>query len=196
MNNQQIKIGVLVLLVVGLGVVFYIQFFRSPAPPPPARPKATSTTRSSTAHVAKKPGNKKAGVTKASGDEIELDALIASVRDVDFNYALSRGDYRDPMKPLVRTFASVRSGKSGAVSDVSLDYRARNMRVSGIVYNRWNPKAIMHNPFAQDPENEVVIVGRGYVFPLGILVEDITPTSVLLRVKEDSVPIAIHLEEQ
>jgi hypothetical protein len=150
------------------------------APAKPGQPAAATAAK-----AAAKPGS------NFDSQPLNVDELLANVQSVDFNYIEESklANARDPMTPLVyKTFegAQVATGLPGTVTVGKTEniLRARQMVLSGIIYNAQSPVAII--------ENE--IVGPGYQFPSGIVVESISEDGVVLRVEDT--PIERKLGEQ
>ena len=108
------------------------------------------------------------------------------MKEVDFvydNVALPR----NPMHPLVGSSLPREMQQQGGAEPSNTQVVvsiARNMHVTGIVWDENDPIAVV--------EDEVV--HRGYEFPTGVVVEDIEPTRVVLRAGESQIPI--DLEER
>lgn len=187
-NRQKIiatALGVVLLIVLvwQLGPVFM-------APAPPPAPAAATGAAPTPAAAKAAPAAKAAAVTPTDG--LDLDSLYANVQQVNFNYNEERlqAAMRDPMAPLVfnqlEGAAAGEDGESGVpmVGKAEQIFLARQMVISGIIYNESAPYAIV--------DNEVVM--PGYTFPTGIVVESISEDSVILRV--DDTPIELKLGEQ
>ena len=118
------------------------------------------------------------------GGEDSLEELVASVDEVEFDYEVAMREHpRNPMRPLVGNMAPARFRAEGEDGTSPLPYYqaesiARTMAVTGIVWDKHNPMAIV--------DGEVVT--RGYTFPSGILVEDIERSRLLLRVNDRLIP--------
>ncbi len=113
---------------------------------------------------------------------VDLDALLASVKEVDFDYQKERTE-RNPMRPLVgKSTPSLVAGGIKNVTHQAAEAIARTMRVTGIVYDRQNPLAVINDQ----------VVYRGYAFDANLIVEDIEPTRVLLRANDAVIPIEME----
>ena len=113
---------------------------------------------------------------------VDLDALLASVKEVDFDYQKERTE-RNPMRPLVgKNTPSVVAGGPRTVMSHAAEAIVRSMRVTGIVYNAKDPLAVINDQ----------VVRKGYVFDSNLVVEDIEPTRVLLRANDAVIPIEME----
>ena len=169
-----------VLLIAAAGVVGY-QVLSGPGAPPtlPAndRPQPTETEA---------PAAGSAFVRA----EVDLDQLIDSIQEVDFNYE-TEAVPRNPMTPRIGVTGEAVVGERGLVGPVSPALSvARSMVITGIMYDSDEPVAVLENRADQ----EVEIVSVGHEFPVGILVESIEESRVVLRVGDMRIPKT--LEEQ
>lgn len=117
----------------------------------------------------------------AKGPKVDLDALLASVKEVDFFYTKDLPENKNPMRPLVGKVGP-RVADAGGDEDKPADLR--NMVVTGILYDKNNPMAIVNDQ----------VVYRGFTFDATVVVEDIEPSRVLLRANDAL--YSIELEEQ
>ncbi|GMU93225.1 MAG: hypothetical protein AMXMBFR4_22830 [Candidatus Hydrogenedentota bacterium] len=129
---------------------------------------------------------------------VDVDQLIAGIREVEFSYDTERMP-TNPMSPLVGPMAPRRlaSGQPGdepaATSGLSTQSALRNFRVTGILWDQYDPLAVMTYPAQGQMANEVV--ARGYTFPeFGFVVQNIEVDRVILNVNNTLVPI--QLEER
>ncbi len=114
-----------------------------------------------------------AAAPAGQASQLDLDALLASVQQVEFDYAANRPS-RDPMRALVGLTPVLPNG--GEVTDEPIlpdvtPPAIRSMILSGIIYDEQRPMAVL--------DDEVVF--PGYEFPNGVVVEAIEPTAVRLR---------------
>lgn len=130
--------------------------------------------------------------------DVDIDELIAGIKEVDFDYDEVAADV-NPMTPLVGPFAPQRlaSTESGAQEAVAQrpDIQAliRNLRVTGIMWDQYDPMAVVRFPVQGEMISEVVT--RGFEFPdMGVTVHDIETDRVTLNVNGMLVPI--ELEER
>lgn len=196
MNKKMPKgqIIVLVLLVVVAGFFIYRALLSSGETPPPAaatKPAAQQPAAGPNAGTpAAVPDATKAATAPAANaasafkqSNVNIDELLASIKEVDFDYALER-ETRDPMTPLVgkhaltQYMAAENGGAANALNSGEAQRLAMNMTVTGIVWDKKSPMAVVNNE----------VVYPGYVFDSGIAVESIEPTRVLLRVGDSVIP--------
>lgn len=118
----------------------------------------------------------------AKGPKVDLDALLASVKEVDFFYTKDLPENKNPMRPLVGKVGPRVADAAGGDEDKPADLR--NMVVTGILYDKNNPMAILNDQ----------VVYRGFAFDATVVVEDIEPSRVLLRANDAL--YSIELEEQ
>lgn len=202
MNQQQlIRAGVLAVLGLVLVFVLYRQFFGGAAGPAQVADAGAATQSAA-------PGGPSAGAPAAppaAGQSqfrraaVNLDELIASIQDVQFDYDAER-TMANPMTPLVGPWAPSRLAvTTGDESEAPLATRMgtrtaiQNMRLTGIIYNERDPMAVVTYPFQGELVNEVVT--RGYEFAgMGVRVNDIERDRILLNV--DGVLVPIELQER
>jgi len=174
-NPEQRKrvIVMAVLGVVLVGVVIWQLMPREGATAPDTGPAPDSSQGE-----ASKTGAEKAAATPGfKTADADIDALVASVEVLDFNYWQER-IHRDPMTPLRRGNGVGNSNGKGEV------YIAiRDKVVSGIVWDARNPCAVV--------DDEIVF--RGSTFPLGIVVVDIGQDYVTFR--GGDVELSVGLKE-
>ncbi len=203
MSDKKTSKGKIIFLAVLLVVVAYFVFKAifpaSTTPPAPqngakpatAQPAAAANAAAGAAAQAKAPASAQ-GAASASAfkqSNVNIDELLASIKEVDFDYALER-ETRDPMTPLVGDRAmtqlttSEEGGAPSALNASAAQRLALNMVVTGIVWDKRAPIAVVNNE----------VVYPGYVFDSGIAVESIEPSRVLLRVGDSVIPK--ELEEQ
>lgn len=188
-QTKQIVIGA--ILVVVLLFVIWFQFFRAGStPPPPAGNKAAKAEKAGkSAKATKGKAEDAEGPRSRFQEDINLDELLAQVRDVDFDYDLVRAG-RNPMMPLVGvSFVKTQQKGSDGASDGQLDFEtmsyAQRMRLTGIIWDAAEPMAVLDN----------VVVGIGYQFPNGIVVESMTEDQVVLNVKGTKITKELNKEQ-
>jgi len=186
-RNKYIALGVLVLA--AIGVVIY-QNTRTPEfVSGPGATQRPATDRSAT------PAPRAAATTPAPGSafvqtDVDIDQLLDSVQEVDFNYDLERLT-RNPMTPLTGRPGDVAPvAGPGTRADSPALAIARSMVITGILYDENEPIAVLENK----TEQQVDVVNIGHEFPIGILVESIEESRVVLRVGDMRIPKL--LEEQ
>jgi hypothetical protein len=129
--------------------------------------------------------------------QVDVDQLIAGIREVEFSYDTERMP-TNPMTPLVgpmapRRLASGQTGGEAPTSGLSTQSALRSFRVTGILWDQYDPLAVMTYPAHGQLANEVVT--RGYTFPeFGFVVQNIEVDRVILNVNDTLVPI--QLEER
>ena len=151
------------------------------------------------APVAAAPGG--AVVAQASAfqkADVNIDELIAGIKEVDFDYDAVAADV-NPMTPLVGPFAPKRvtASEDGGPEAVQvrqdIQQLVRNLRVTGIMWDQYDPMAVIRFPVQGETISEVVT--RGFEFPdLGVTVHDIQTDRVILNINGVEVPI--ELEER
>ncbi len=132
---------------------------------------------------------------------VDIDQLIASIQEISFNYDTDRMQV-NPMTPLVgaaahQAIASATStgetpGASLASGD-GLQSILRTFRVTGILWDKRDPMAVVTYPVKGQLTSEVVT--RGYTFPdLNIKVVDVEQERVILDA--DGTQVSLQLEER
>jgi len=157
-NPQQlILLGVLVLAVVG--VVIYQTGLLSGG--------GSTSSQTSTAAQSQVPE------TRFVDIELNVDELIARTQSINFDYAQERID-RDPMRPLVGQLAQATGSGVGdsPISLVTGPISVQRKSITGIVWDPYNPQAVV--------DNEVVQIGHRY--PDGVRVYDIEEKRVTFQV--------------
>ena len=135
---------------------------------------------------------------------VNVDQLIASIQEVDFDYDTSRTQ-RNPMTPLVGKSAqaavATNSGQPGATSGTPAAIAAtgdvqgvlRSFKVTGILWDKHDPMAVVTYPVNGQLTSEVVT--RGFQFPeLNVVVNDIEMERVVLNV--NNTLVSLQLEER
>lgn len=186
-RNKYILLAVLGL--VAVGVVIY-QITRPPAiPEMPPRPDGQPRTAAPAAPAPSSPAAAPGQSAFVQAD-VDIEQLLASVQEVDFDYQLER-QARNPMTPIHRTRAGEVIDTTAGRADTSPALAiARGMIITGIMYDPAEPIAVLEN--RADQQVELVTVGHS--FPIGIVVESIDESSVVLRVGDMRIPKM--LEEQ
>lgn len=131
--------------------------------------------------------------------DVNIDELIAGIKEVDFDYDEVAADV-NPMTPLVGPFAPqhVADGAEGGTESMMAQRQdvqklVRNLTVTGIMWDQFDPMAVVRFPVQGEMISEVVT--RGFEFPeLGVTVHDIETDRVTLNVNGMLVPI--ELEER
>jgi hypothetical protein len=130
--------------------------------------------------------------------DVNIDELIAGIKEVDFDYDMVAADV-NPMSPLVGPFApqrvAVADGGGAEAVTVRQDIQAliRNLRVTGIMWDQFDPMAVVRFPVQGDTISEVVT--RGFEFPeMGVTIHDIEANRIILNINGVEVPI--ELEER
>lgn len=215
MNPKQRR-NVIILVVVGflMAGVLYWQFFtesdfdrqyrenqeRAAAGAPEAVPGAAPVPGAATpAPVAAAPGGAVAVQASAfQKADVDIDELIAGIKEVDFDYDAVAADV-NPMTPLVGPFAPKRvaasedGGPESVAARQDIQALIRNLRVTGIMWDQYDPMAVVRFPVQGETISEVVT--RGFEFPdMGVTVHDIETDRVILNINGVEVPI--ELEER
>jgi hypothetical protein len=188
------------LVVLFVGVLVF-QFTRKP-PSPPVAPKTAATktaTREPAAHTAASPTASAAkpaasaaaakaapgGRTEIKKADVNIDELLAGIKEVDFDYDKERLS-RDPMMPLVGTLTKAQTkGEEGAAPEGTVQQATpvtvMNKVVSGIVWDAKRPLAIVDND----------IVYPGYTYADGTVVEAIERDHVVFRVGDSLIQVQL-----
>jgi len=138
---------------------------------------------------------------------VDVDQLIASIQEIGFNYDTERPP-ADPMTPLVGPTAPSALATTGGSGDASAPGTApmtafagggdaqavlRTFRVTGIVWDKHDPMAVVTYPVKGSLATEVIT--RGFKFPdLGIVVNDIESERVVLNA--NGTLVSLQLEER
>ncbi|GMV94794.1 MAG: hypothetical protein AMXMBFR82_45720 [Candidatus Hydrogenedentota bacterium] len=220
MNPKQRR-NVIILVVLGIATlgVLYWQFFtesefdrqyRENQEKAAAQPAATPGAPAAPAGApAATPAATPAAATPAAGApaqgsafqraDVDIDELIAGIKEVDFDYDEVAADV-NPMTPLVGPFApqQIAQGESAGGAETmaqrqDIQKLVRNLTVTGIMWDQFDPMAVVRFPVQGEVISEVVT--RGFEFPeLGVTVHDIETDRVTLNV--DGMLIPIELEER
>ncbi len=220
MNPKQRR-NVIILVVLGIATlgVLYWQFFtesefdrqyrenqEKAATQPAATPGAPAAPAGTPAVT---PAATQAGATPAAGApaqgsafqraDVDIDELIAGIKEVDFDYDEVAADV-NPMTPLVGPFAPQQiaqgesaDGPESIAQRQDIQKLVRNLTVTGIMWDQFDPMAVVRFPVQGELISEVVT--RGFEFPdMGVTVHDIETDRVTLNV--DGMLIPIELEER
>lgn len=201
MTPQRKQILAVVLGIGALAVVIFQLMPASAPPPTPPGPAATTPAAPTPAPAAPGAATPASPIVQSGGQgaQFNLDELLVSVQDVEFNYNAERlaANARDPMAPVVfRNFsredgAMAQTGAGGPRKNEKIMI-ARSMSIAGIVYDSSNPVAIL--VYQLGPQQSSDVVYPGFEFPMGITVESINEDTVVLRV--DDTMVELKLEEQ
>ncbi|MDZ4860352.1 MAG: hypothetical protein SGI88_15350 [Candidatus Hydrogenedentes bacterium] len=134
---------------------------------------------------------------------VDVGQLIQSIKEIDFSYDTDRMA-RNPMTPLVGATApaafataSEEGGTPGAITMVMPGGDAqsvlRSFRVTGILWDKRDPMAVVTYPVKGELTSEVIT--RGFTFPeSGIVVSDIDQEHVVLDA--NGTLVSLQLEER
>ncbi len=186
---------ILMLSVLGLALVFFLgRAFLGGAPPVPPSDQGAAAGAAGTAGGAASatPAPANAGGTQLRQSNVNIDELVAGIREVDFNYETSKLD-RDPMTPLVgrmaaraatqRQLAAAKSGENVSEQQSAAIGAVETMRLTGILYDEHKPLAVIDD----------TVVGVGYEFPSGATVLSIESSRVNIQVA--GITVALPLSE-
>ncbi|MCX5769910.1 MAG: hypothetical protein NTZ09_06515 [Candidatus Hydrogenedentes bacterium] len=186
MNSQRRQIMIMAALgLLLVGVLFYQFVIKGAATPAPAKPAATPAGKAAGGPAAAAPPAPAAAPGAAAKPvdtaEINIDALLASIQEVDFDYEKDRVP-RDVMAPLVGKVA-VRTDKEGTGAPVAPATLGKVMSkmVSGIVWDESFPVAVVDNE----------VVEPGYEYADGTIVESIEEDHVVFRVGESLIQVEL-----
>lgn len=194
-------IVVVVLLVLLVGVMIY-QFGRKPPAAPAAGAANAGATAPATAKTAParaaapgkaSPAGKASaaaktaaapnGLTTIRRADVNIDELLAGIKEVDFEYERERLS-RDPLRPLVGAIANQTAGAEGeaAVAPATVG-QILSKTVSAIVWDALRPMAVVDND----------VVEPGYEYADGTVVLSIERDRVIFQVGDS--PIEVKLKE-
>ncbi|HUW60196.1 MAG TPA: hypothetical protein VMZ06_04245 [Candidatus Bathyarchaeia archaeon] len=182
MNSQRRQIIIMAVMgVVLVGVLFYQFVIKGVTAPATAGPSATAPASTAGAPAAAPSAAPAAGAAPAETAEIDIDALLASIQEVDFDYEKDRVA-RDVMAPLVGKVA-VRTDKEGTGAPVAPATLGKVMSkmVSGIVWDESFPVAVVDNE----------VVEPGYEYADGTVVVAIEEDHVVFRVGESLIQVEL-----
>lgn len=184
MNPQRKQIMIAAGLgIVLLGVLVY-QFVLRPDANPAGAPTQAAAKTPAASTAAHAPASAAAKTAAANTPPVEVDiyALLASIKEVDFDYEKDRIP-RDVMAPLVGKVA-VRTGEDGAaagkVAPATLG-KVMSKVVSGIVWDESYPVAVVDNE----------VVEPGYEYADGTVVDTIEEDYVVFRVGESLIQVEL-----
>lgn len=174
-NKKQIIVAA-VLGVVLIGVLIYQFVLREPPGVATNNTGQSATKTQTTPRPAVKPAQEEATLPQ----EVDVNALIASVEVKPFDYGEVRIG-RNPMAPLIgalRTKMPPEGAPTEVITKVAISTTAAR-KITGIIWDKINPVAIVDD----------VVVHIGYTFPDGVQVYQIEPSRVLFKVGETIVPV-------
>jgi hypothetical protein len=189
--NQENKKQVIIAGALGvvLVAVLVYQFLIAGGPAPP--PKAPTTGATTTAQAAPAANGSTAAkpattaVASAEGParlkkvDVDLDALIESLNVVTFVYDNEKIN-RNPMTPLVgRVLAP--TNPDAAMEQMTSPGIIRSKSVSGIIFNEFNPVAIVDDQ----------VITEGYQYPDGVVVTQIEPKRVWFQWRDTLIPVEL-----
>ena len=183
MDDQQKKQVIIagVLGAVLVGVLVYQFLLAGDVPPGSAEVSGNSGKAADAAE--KPPRNTRPAATAASvnlleATEINIEELTQSVEVQPMDYRAVK-IARNPLTPLVGRPTISDDGVPPDDTPGPPDDRKRVREVTGIIWDDVNPVAIIDN----------MVVHEGYVFADGVVVQDIEPTRVLLKIGESIRPL-------
>jgi hypothetical protein len=182
-NAQQKKVIVVVALLVMLVGVLIFQFARKAPGPPAIQNPPVTKAGGAPAPAGKVAAPAEAPKTQIKKTDINIDSLLAGIREVDFDYDKERMP-RDPMAPLVGTLTKTRGGEEpGKEQPVAPATAVQVMSkvVSGIVWDAKRPIAVV--------DNEVVY--PGYEYPDGTVVASIERNQVVFKVGDSLIQVPL-----
>ncbi|MBX7257481.1 MAG: hypothetical protein K1Y02_14045 [Candidatus Hydrogenedentes bacterium] len=154
----------------------------------PATPATPAGQPAAAAKPAGAPNGAAANRSQFQKAEVDIDALIASIQEVTFDYDQERTRI-NPMTPLVGPMAPMRLAVSqpGAegqeTSQEDVQQILRNLRLTGILWDKRDPMAVINDD----------IVTRGFEFPdTGVKVHDIEKDRVILNLNNVLVPLEME----
>ena len=200
MNEEQRKQAIVaaILGVVIVAVLAY-QLTRHPPDPPEIKKAAEAAAKAGggaapapvapgTTPAPKAAGAEAAKIAHGAAPEAEvnIDELLASIKEVDFDYDKEHKP-RDPLAPLTDALVSrpddkeVKENESAtALSPVQV----MNKIVSGILWNKQRPLAVVDD----------WVVYPGYEYPDGTVVESIEEDKVVFKVGDALVQVELKKE--
>jgi hypothetical protein len=211
--NPKQRRNVIILIVLGIltVVVLYFRVFKETEEQriyrenqarsqsePGAVPGATPATPDAAAAAVPATGVATTQGSAFQRADVDIDELISGIKEVDFDYDEVAADV-NPMTPLVGPFAPQRlastenGGQEVVAQRPDIQALVRNLRVTGIMWDQYDPMAVVRFPVQGEMISEVVT--RGFEFPdMGVTVHDIETDRVTLNVNGMLVPI--ELEER
>lgn len=186
MNSQRKQIIFLAVMGVALAAVLVYQLgIKGTSGPAGATPAGATPAKTAPAAAATTVAAAAPGAPASSGSaepaEIDIDALLASIKEVDFDYEQERVP-RDVMEPLVGRVAvrTENQGSGGPVAPATLG-KIISKVVSGIVWDESFPVAVVDNE----------VVEPGYEYADGTIVESIQEDHVVFRFGESLIQVEL-----
>lgn len=184
-NKKQVIIaGALGVILVAV-LVYQFLIAGGPAPPPKASGAETTASAKAAPEGGAAAGKKDDKVASAEGPtrlkkvDVDLDALLQNINVVTFVYDNEKIS-RNPMTPLVgRVIAPTALDEKD--SQMVSPGIIRSKSVSGIIYNEFNPVAIV--------DDEVIT--EGYQYPDGVVVTQIEPKRVWFQWRDTLIPVEL-----
>ena len=189
-NKKQVIIAGALGVVLVAVLVYQFLIAGGPAPPPKAAGANATATAKAAPEGAKgaapkagaKADDKMAsaeGPTRLKKVDVDLDALLQNINVVTFVYDNEKIN-RNPMTPLVgRVIAPTTMDEKD--SQMVSPGIIRSKSVSGIIYNEFNPVAIV--------DDEVIT--EGYQYPDGVVVTQIEPKRVWFQWRDTLIPVEL-----
>ncbi|MBX3178042.1 MAG: hypothetical protein KF886_11815 [Candidatus Hydrogenedentes bacterium] len=178
--NQENKKQVIIAAVLGVVLVCVLvyQFLIAGGP---AAPTQTASSRPATA-AGSAPAAPATAATPARlrKVDVDLDKLIRNIEPVTFIYNNERIT-RNPMTPLVGRIFSASATDQPARTSIGIDFSIRQKKVTGIIYNEYNPVAVV------DDE----LVTEGHQYPDGVIVFRIEPKRVWFEWRDSQIPVEL-----
>lgn len=178
--NQENKKQVIIAAVLGVVLVCVLvyQFLIAGGP---AAPTQTASSRPATA-AGPAPAAPATAATPARlrKVDVDLDKLIRNIEPVTFIYNNERIT-RNPMTPLVGRIFSASATDQPARTSIGIDFSIRQKKVTGIIYNEYNPVAVV------DDE----LVTEGHQYPDGVIVFRIEPKRVWFEWRDSQIPVEL-----
>ena len=180
------------LAVFGIAFVGVLGYQLWPQSAPPRPTKSTTTVAKSAGPSSSRPARstKRPPAQKLEMREvdIDIDELLAEIKEVDFNYEAER-TARNPMSPLVGMMAprpppGPDDPRGDSHRTVEALVAVMNMAVTGIVWDPLNPLAVIDNE----------VISQGYEYSSGVMVHSIERDRVVFRVGGSEVEV--ELKEQ
>lgn len=179
--NQENKKQVIIAAVLGVVLVCVLiyQFLIAGGPAAPTQtasaPPAAASGAAPTPSAA--PAAAPARLRKV---DVDLDKLIRNIEPVTFIYNNERIT-RNPMTPLVGRVFSASATDQPARTSIGIDFSIRQKKVTGIIYNEYNPVAVV------DDE----LVTEGHQYPDGVIVFRIEPKRVWFEWRDSQIPVEL-----
>lgn len=175
-NRNQVILAA-VLGVVLVGVLIY-QFVIKGGPAPPPQPSGSGAQQQQAS--AAEPAGPAEGPARLRRTDVNLDKLLKNIEIVTFVYNNERIS-RNPMTPLVGRVFQGQIEQEPTTPGTAI-WGIRNKNVSGIIYNEFNPVAIV--------DDEVITEGHQYAD--GVVVTNIEPKRVWFKWQESLIPVELQ----